>query len=134
MATATINYLGELRTNCEHLQSGTTIVTDAPTDNMGKGEAFSPTDLLSTSLVSCMLTTMGIVAQRENIPFPNASAEMTKVMASNPRRVAQIVISIRMPKVTYTDQQKKVLEDTAYNCPVAKSLNSDVKQEITFEY
>jgi uncharacterized OsmC-like protein len=101
---------------------------------MGKWEAFSPTDLLSTSLVSCMLTTMGIVAQRENIPFPNASAEMTKVMASNPRRVAQIVISIRMPKVTYTDQQKKVLEDTAYNCPVAKSLNSDVKQEITFEY
>lgn len=134
MATATINYIGGLRSNCTHLQSGSTIVTDAPTDNMGKGEAFSPTDLLSTSLVSCMLTTMGIVAQRENIPFPNASAEMTKVMAANPRRVAQIVVKVKMPDVAYTDQQKKLLEDTGYNCPVAKSLSPDVIQEISFEY
>ncbi len=134
MATATINYIGELRSNCTHLQSGTTIITDAPTDNMGKGEAFSPTDLLATALVSCMLTTIGIVAQRENISFPNASAEMTKVMAANPRRVAQIIVKVKMPDVTYTDQQKKVLEDAGYHCPVAKSLHADVVQEISFEY
>ena len=134
MSTATILYNGELRTLCTHLQSGKEIVTDAPTDNMGKGQAFSPTDLLSTSLVSCMLTTMGIVANREKISFPEAKAEMTKVMANNPRRVARIVITIHMPKVPYTDDQKKLLEDTAHNCPVAKSLSPEVSQEVEFVY
>jgi uncharacterized OsmC-like protein len=134
MATATIHYNGELRTLCTHLQSGKEIVTDAPTDNMGRGEAFSPTDLLATSLVTCMLTTMGIVANRENIPFPDAAADMTKVMASNPRRVAKVVIDIRMPKVPYTPEQKKLLEDTAHNCPVAKSLSPELVQEVTFSY
>lgn len=135
MATAKINYMSGLRTSCTHQQSGTTIITDAPTDNMGKGEAFSPTDLLATALVSCMLTTMGIVAEREKISFPTASAEMTKVMASNPRRVAEVVVNVQMPEEEeYSPEQRRILEDAGYNCPVARSLSADVKQTITFSY
>lgn len=134
MITAKIEYEGQLRTRCTHVQSGTTITTDAPTDNHGKGEAFSPTDLLSTSLITCMLTTMGIAAGKENIPFERASAEMTKVMANNPRRVSEIVITITMPKGRLTDEQRRKLEDVALNCPVARSLHPDVRQQVKFEY
>lgn len=134
MATAKINYMSGLRTSCTHQQSGTTIITDAPTDNMGKGEAFSPTDLLATALVSCMLTTMGIVAEREKISFPNASAEMTKVMTSNPRRVEEVVVNVLMPEENYSEEQRNILEEAGNNCPVARSLSPDVKQTITFSY
>ena len=134
MATAFIHYQGGLRTTCTHIQSNTSINTDAPTDNHGKGEAFSPTDLLSTSLVTCMLTTMGIRAMNESIPFPEAHAEMTKVMAANPRRVSEIIITLKMPKVALTAEQKKILEDTALNCPVAKSLSPEINQRVQFEY
>lgn len=133
MATAKIQYEGGLRTTCTHLQSSTAINTDAPTDNHGKGEAFSPTDLLSTSLVACMLTTMGIRAMKENIPFPNASAEMTKVMAANPRRVAEIMITINMP-AGLTDEQKSIMEETALTCPVAQSLSTALRQQVEFRY
>jgi putative redox protein len=133
MSTASIEYLGDLRTRCTHIRSGTDITTDAPVDNNGKGEAFSPTDLLSTSLAACMITTMGIRARHENIPFREAKAQMTKVMAANPRRVSEIVIEMQMPS-DLTDEQRQILEDTALNCPVAKSLNPQIKQDIRFIY
>lgn len=134
MATAKIFYQGDLTTKCTHLQSGDSIVTDAPTDNQGKGAAFSPTDLLSTSLASCMLTTMGIKAAMRGIPFGQAEAEMLKVMASDPRRVSEIKIAIKMPTEPYSEEDKAFLEDTARNCPVAKSLNPGIIQQIEFNY
>lgn len=134
MATAKITYEGQLRTSCTHLKSRNNIITDAPTDNHGKGEAFSPTDLLATSLVSCMLTIMGITAAKEGIPFGKTEAEMQKVMAENPRRVSGIIITIKMPKENYSDKQKRILEDAARNCPVAKSLNPSIQQSINFHY
>ena len=134
MPTSIVNYLGGLRTECTHVQSGSAFVTDAPTDNMGKGEAFSPTDLLATSLATCALTTMGIFAQRDNIPFPTASAEVLKVMANSPRRIAEIHVTIKMPSISYTEQQRKVLEDAGNNCPVAKSLNPAIRMEIAYVY
>lgn len=133
MSTASIDYLGNLRTDCTHIRSNTRITTDAPVDNNGKGEAFSPTDLLSTSLAACMITTMGIRANRDNIPFEEAQAQMTKVMAANPRRVHEIVIELKMP-AGLSDEQKKILEDTALNCPVAKSLSPELVQTVRFIY
>lgn len=132
--TARIIYKGGLRTVCTHVQSGEDIITDAPTDNFGKGEAFSPTDLLATSLATCMLTTMGIKAAKEGIPFNLAEAEMTKVMTDYPRRVAEIVVSVKVPREKLTDAQVKMLEQAAINCPVAKSLSAEVKQHIDFVY
>ena len=134
MATAKVIYEGDLRTNCTHVQSGDEIITDAPTDNHGKGMAFSPTDLLSTSLVTCMLTTMGIKAAIQGIPFGRAEAEMQKIMSADPRRVSQIIITIRMPQENYTEEQKRTLEDIALNCPVAKSLDTEVTQQVDFQY
>lgn len=134
MATSKVNYEGSLRTSCTHLKSQNHIITDAPIDNHGKGEAFSPTDLLSTSLASCMLTIMGIEAEKQGIPFGQAEAEMQKVMAENPRRVSEIVITIKMPKGNYTDEQKQIFENAARNCPVAKSLNAEIRQNVHFEY
>lgn len=135
MATAKIQYEGQLRTTCTHLQSNTSITTDAPTDNHGKGEAFSPTDLLSTSLVSCMLTTMGIAAKKYDIPFEKAEAEMTKVMASDPRRVSGVIVTIKIADAArLTGEQKEMLETAALNCPVAKSLHPDIEQNVKFEY
>ncbi|MDV3310285.1 MAG: OsmC family protein [Cyclobacteriaceae bacterium] len=134
MITSTVQYHGDLRTTCTHVRSSSSIITDAPVDNHGKGEAFSPTDLLATSLATCMLTTMGIRAMKENIPFPKASAEVTKIMGSNPRRVTGIVVNVNMSGLTLTDDQKKILEDTAINCPVAKSLHPEIRQEVSFQY
>ncbi len=134
MPTAKINYTGSLHTDCTHCQSGNTIATDAPTDNFGKGEAFSPTDLLATSLASCMLTTMAIAAQKSNFVFGEASSEVTKIMADSPRRVAAVQIIINMPKQEFTSEQIEILEQAAHNCPVAKSLHSDLVIELKFNY
>ena len=134
MITSKVIYTGGLRTRATHERSGDTIITDAPTDNHGKGEAFSPTDLMSTSLASCMLTTMGIACEVRNINIDGAMAEVTKVMAANPRRVAEIHVTITMPPGGYTDEQKKMLENTAHTCPVAISLHPDLIQKITFVY
>lgn len=135
MATANVHYEGQLRTQCTHIQSGTTITTDAPTDNHGKGEAFSPTDLLATSLVSCMLTTMGIAAKKHNIPFEKADAALQKVMASDPRRVSAVIVTVNMAgSPGLSDEQRTMLEEVALNCPVAKSLHPDIEQQIKFEY
>ncbi|RYZ99391.1 MAG: OsmC family peroxiredoxin [Sphingobacteriaceae bacterium] len=132
MATIHTTYLGGLRTEATHLQSGTKIITDAPTDNKGKGEAFSPTDLLAESLAGCILTTMGIAADVHGINIDNTEAEVTKVMAANPRRVAEVIVNLKFPVTTYTDKEKKILEHAALGCPVAVSLHPDVVKTIDF--
>ena len=131
MATIETTYLGDLRTEATHLQSGTKIITDAPTDNQGKGEAFSPTDLLAESLASCMLTTMAIAARTHGINMDGTDCEVTKVMAPNPRRVAEVVINLKFPQ-EYDDKQKKILEVLHYGCPVAVSLHPDLKKTVDF--
>lgn len=128
--TAKVIYQGNLRTEATHIKSGNKIYTDAPTDNQGKGEAFSPTDLASTSLASCILTIMGIAAQRKEVDMSGATAEVTKVMGSNPRRIAEIRINIRMPKREFSDSIKSLLEKTAHHCPVGLSLSSETKEVV----
>lgn len=132
--TSVINYKGGLRCEAEHIGSGNIIRTDAPKDNHGKGEAFSPTDLLATSLGCCMLTIMGIAARQNNFEFEGAGAEITKVMEANPRRVGEVIVKITIPISSYTDKQKRILETAALNCPVAKSLHPDLKQRVEFCY
>ena len=133
MITSKVTYLGELRTQASHLQSNTTIYTDAPKDNHGKGEMFSPTDLVATALASCMISIMGIVAMKDGItPVDGATAEVTKVMYAEPRRIGEIHITLTFPKRNYTDKEKKIYENAAYTCPVAKSLHPDLKQMIEF--
>jgi putative redox protein len=134
MKTTKITYTGNLRTQAVHLQSGNTIITDAPTDNNGRGEAFSPTDLMATSLGSCMLTIMGIVAQRHTIDIEGTEVEITKIMEANPRRVGEIVVEFTMPKRNYSSKEKELLENAAHTCPVAKSLSSELKQTVIFNY
>ena len=131
MATIETTYLGGLRTEATHLQSGTKIITDAPVDNHGKGEAFSPTDLLAEALAGCILTTMGIAANTHGINIDNTKCEVTKIMAPNPRRVAEVVINLKFP-AEYTDKEKKILELAATTCPVHVSLHPDVKKTIDF--
>ena len=130
--TSTVTYKGALRTQAVHVKSGTSIVTDAPTDNNGKGEAFSPTDLVATALGSCLITIMGILANKEDINIDEAHLEITKIMASNPRRIAQVDISVKMPNRPYTESQKNSLEKVARTCPVALSLHADLVQNIVF--
>ena len=135
MATSLVKYIGGLRTEATHIQSNTKIITDAPLDNHGKGEAFSPTDLMATSLANCMLTIMGIKANAEGMTgIDGTIAEVTKVMASDPRRVSEIHIHLKFPKNKYTDKEKKIYENVAHTCPVAKSLHPDLKQVITIEW
>ena len=131
MATIKTTYIGGLRTEATHLQSGTTIITDAPVDNQGKGEAFSPTDLLAASLGSCMLTIMGIAARTHQIDMDNTQCEITKIMAANPRRVAEVVVNFKFPK-TYTEKEQKILENAALTCPVFYSLHADLKKTVDF--
>lgn len=127
-------YKGELRTEATHLQSGATIITDAPTDNHGKGEGFSPTDLLCASLGSCMLTIIGIAAGVHGFSIDGTSVEITKIMNPTPRRVGEIVVVFNFPKNGYTDKEKKIIEAAAASCPVAMSLHPDLKQNVTFNY
>jgi uncharacterized OsmC-like protein len=135
MATSLVKYIGGLRTEATHIQSNTKIITDAPLDNHGKGEAFSPTDLMATSLANCMLTIMGIKAITEGMTgIDGTIAEVTKVMASDPRRVSEIHIHLKFPKNKYTEKEKKIYENVAHTCPVAKSLHPDLKQVITIEW
>lgn len=134
MATSKITYTGGLRTNSVHLKSGNEIITDAPVDNKGKGEAFSPTDLLATSLGNCMLTVVGIAAQEHGFSIDDATAEVTKIMAEDPRRVSEIVIDLDFPKNDYSDKTKKIIERAANTCPVHHSLHPDIKKRITFNF
>ena len=134
METAHTVYLGELRTEATHVRSGVKVVTDAPPDNQGKGESFSPSDLLATALGSCMLTIMGIAARTHNIMIDGTKIRVTKVMAANPRRVSEVHIVFDMPMKNYTDKEKSILENAARTCPVALSVHPDIRQVLTFNY
>jgi putative redox protein len=134
MITSKIKYLGDLRTECTHLQSGNVIVTDAPCDNQGKGEAFSPTDLLATSLGACILTIMGIKARDHSIDIIGTKVEITKIMASDPRRVAEVVVEFFFPNKPYTPEEKTFIESLAGTSPVPLSLHPDLKQTIRFNW
>ena len=126
-------YKGDLRTESTHLQSGKTIITDAPVDNQGKGKAFSPTDLVATALASCMLTIMGIVAKRDGIMIEGTTAEVEKIMVSNPRRIGEIRLKINFPHpISGKDQVK--LERAAHTCPVSGSLHNDLNEIVEFIY
>lgn len=134
--TSTVVYTGDLRTELTHLQSGTTIENDAPTDNHGKGERFSPTDMLATSLGSCMITTMAIRAADMNLNFNGTKINITKIMSSDsPRRVAGIVAELIFTEnFKATEEQKEQLIRIARSCPVEKSLHPDIKLEVSFNW
>lgn len=133
--TSQIIYKGALRTEAKHLQSGTVIETDAPVDNQGKGERFSPTDLLATSLGNCMLTIMGIKARDMNVNLDGTIVDITKIMKAEPRRVGGIKVAFHFPEgLQVDDKQKKILENAAHTCPVAKSIHPDIEQEVTFNW
>lgn len=133
--TSQIIYKGELRTNATHIQSGTVIETDAPTDNMGKGERFSPTDLVAVALGTCMVTTMAIRSQSMELRLDGTQVDVTKIMASNPRRISQLVVAIRFPEELVIDEEKKkFLEHIALTCPVQKSLSSDIAFDTQFTW
>lgn len=134
MATSTIKYLGDLRLEATHVKSGQVILTDAPTDNQGKGEAFSPTDLMSTSLGLCMITIMGIAAKTHGFSINGTTADVTKIMGTDPRRVKEIVVNVYFPKNTYSDKQKKILQVCADTCPVSLSLSGALKQSVTLHF
>ncbi|MBP7272590.1 MAG: OsmC family protein [Saprospiraceae bacterium] len=134
MPTATITYQGDLRTVATHIASGKSIVTDAPIDNHGKGEAFSPSDLLCTSLGCCILTIMGIAARTHHINMEGTTAAVTKTMSSDaPRRVVKIAVTIQMPSdKTYAAKEKKILENAAKACPVGNSIHPDIDEVVQF--
>ncbi len=133
MATSIVRYLGELRTSSMHMQSGTEILTDAPTDNHGKGEAFSPTDMVANSLATCMISIMAIKARDMDIELKGSTAEVTKVMAAEPRRISEIHVHFEMDYAA-DDKTKTILERVAMQCPVHFSLHPDIKKIITFNW
>lgn len=130
--TSKVTYTGDLRCEAEHLQSGTKILTDAPTDNHGKGEKFSPTDLCATSLAECALTTIAILG-KDKVNINDATCEIEKIMLSNPRRIGEIVCYFEFPG-EFSEEEKEFIESTAHNCPVALSLHPDLKQTMKFKY
>jgi putative redox protein len=133
--TANIEYKGNLRCECTHLQSGTIIETDAPTDNKGKGERFSPTDTLCVALATCIITTMGIKADDLGVELAGTNLQVTKHMQSEPRRIAQIDIIIKFATtLLIEDKNKIILQRVGDNCPVAKSLHPDLKVNLTYNW
>lgn len=133
MSTAKVTYLGNLRTENEHLKSGDKFITDAPTDNNGKGEAFSPTDTVATGLANCMITMMGIKARDMKVNMDGTMAMVTKTMAADPRRISKIEVVLNFP-AGIDDKSKKILENTARTCPVHYSLHPDIERVITFNW
>ena len=127
-------YVGELRTKSTHLKSSNVIITDAPKDNNGKGNAFSPTDLVASALCSCMTTVMGICANKNQFDLPNSTAHITKVMSSHPRRISKIILEINFDSNNLSDQNIEKLIAVAKGCPVAQSLSSDLIQEVRFNF
>ena len=134
MSTIKSSYQGNLRTEAVHLKSGNTIITDAPTDNHGRGEAFSPTDLTCASLGSCMMTIMGIRAEKHNITLEGLTASITKYMSSQPRKIARIEVALRLESTDATEEQLEMLQEAARTCPVALSLNPDIEQVVSFAF
>lgn len=134
--TSTVIYNGDLRTTCTHLQSSSTIETDAPTDNNGKGERFSPTDLMATSLATCMITVMGIKARTMDIDMKDMKAEVQKIMKADPRRVGGIHITFHIPEAlkNISDKDKTILKNVAETCPVMKSIHPDIEVHIEWNW
>jgi uncharacterized OsmC-like protein len=133
--TSQIIYKGDLRSVAMHMQSGTVIETDAPTDNQGKGERFSPTDLVATALGTCMITTMGIKARTMDIDLTGTKLDVTKIMVSDPRRIGKIIVHVFFPEgLTIDDKQKEILERTARTCPVERTLHPDVELLMEFNW
>ena len=131
--TSKVTWLGDLRTACTHTKSGNTFITDAPTDNNGKGEAFSPTDTVATGLASCMMTVMGIKARDMGIDLKGTTASVNKIMASDPRRIYKIEVTLDIP-VEVDEKSRIILERTANTCPVHYSLHPDIEKDITFNW
>ena len=127
-------YVGELRTESTHLKSSNVIITDAPRDNNGKGNAFSPTDLVASALCSCMTTVMGICANKNQFDLPNSTAHITKIMSSHPRRISKIIVEINFDSNNLSEQNIEKLIAVAEGCPVALSLSSDLIQEVKFNF
>lgn len=134
MSTISTVYFGNLRTQATHNASGNRIITDAPLDNNGRGEAFSPTDLVCAALGSCMLTIMGIVANRHQLNIEGTHLEITKIMVADPRRIAEIILQFTLPPHQFSEKERTLLEHAARTCPVALSLHPDIKQTVTFNY
>lgn len=134
MDTSTVIYLGELRTEATHVRSGKRITTDAPLDNQGRGEAFSPSDLLATSLASCMMSIMGIAARDKEIPLKGLTARVVKHMTPAPRRVERVEVHLELDGTGLGDRERSILENAARTCPVARSLREDLVQDIHFTY
>ncbi len=133
MATSSIQYVGDLRTVCIHLQSGTEILTDAPTDNHGKGEAFSPTDLVATALGSCMVSIMAIKSKDLEVDLNDSTVSITKIMQAEPRKIAKIEVVLNMSISTF-EKNKIILERSAMTCPVFLSLHPDIEKAVTFNW
>lgn len=133
MSTAKVTYLGNLRTENEHLKSGNTFITDAPTDNNGKGEAFSPTDTVATGLANCMITMMGIKARDMQVDLEGTTAMVTKTMAADPRRISKIEVILNFPS-GIDEKSRKILENTARTCPVHYSLHPDIERVVVFNW
>lgn len=131
--TSKVTYLGDLRTSSIHVQSGSEIISDAPVDNNGKGEAFSPTDTVANALASCMMTIMGIKARDLGVDFVGSTAEVTKIMNAEPRRIGAIEIVFQM-KSDADEKNKTILERAAMTCPVFLSLSSEIEKRITFNW
>lgn len=134
MGTSTVKYLGELRCEATHIASGNSIVTDAPKDNQGKGEAFSPTDTVATALATCMITIMGIAAKEHGFNLDGATAEVEKIMASNPRRIKEVKVELDVSMHQYSDSEKRIIEHISKTCPVALSLHPDLTQSVTIKF
>ncbi len=134
MPTILNEYQGNLRSKLEHVKSKCTLLTDAPTDNNGKGESFSPTDTVAGALSACMMTIMGIKANENNIDLVGLSSTVFKIMAENPRRIAEIQINFNWDNCAVDEKQRKILKRAALTCPVALSLHPDIKQTITFNF
>ena len=134
MATISATYLGDLRVECTHVASGTTLVTDAPVDNNGKGEAFSPTDLCATALAACCMTIIGIYGKMHDVDVTGTTIEVTKTMSANPRRIGKLEVVFTMPDREYTYKHKTMIERGAHTCPVHLSLQPDVEQVFTFRW
>ena len=134
MATVTTKYLGDLHTESVHHQSGSKLFTDAPTDNQGKGEAFSPTDLLATAFGACVFTIMGIAAKTHGFNIEGAEVQTEKIMGTDPRRIVELVTQFTFPPNNFSAKQKKILELCAKECPVFNSLDPAMKKTVTFVY
>ncbi len=134
MVTAETKYTGDLRTIAKHVLSGEVITTDAPPDNSGKGEYFSPTDLVATALGSCMLTIMGIFAKRHNFDIDGTELKITKIMADGPRRISEIIVELEFPHNQYSEKERMLIEQAARTCPVAQSLHPDLKQTVIYKF